>query len=294
MKREIQRTKIIATLGPASWAPSKIENLMIAGVDVFRINFSHGEHARHAETIANVRNAEKKLGRAVALLADLQGPRIRLGKLPGEGVSLRRGDMVKFTNHGAAKDLLHIPVTYAGFAKDVHRGARILIADGEIELKVKSIQNGEVAAQVVCGGLLKSNKGINLPDCDVSIATLTTKDRADLAFAAKAGADAIAVSFVGCAADIQLAKTLLAKEKSNAIVIAKIERKLAIDNLDEILEAADAVMVARGDLAVEVGYENVPVLQKEIIQKSIALARPVIVATQMLDSMIEHPRPTRA
>lgn len=267
---------------------------MIAGVDVFRINFSHGEHSRHAETIANIRKVEKKLDRAVAILADLQGPRIRLGKLPEAGVALRRGEIVQFSYQPGFNDRITIPVSHARFAKDVRPGARILIADGEIELKVKSIDGDRVAASVVYGGLLKSSKGINLPDCNVSIATLTKKDRADLAFAARHGVDAIAVSFVGDAADVKLAKKLLAKEKSAALVVAKIERTHAIANLTKIIEASDAVMVARGDLAVEVGYENVPVLQKEIIQKSIALARPVIVATQMLDSMIEHPRPTRA
>lgn len=269
-----------------------IEKLMIAGVDVFRINFSHGEQARHAETIATIRNVEKKLCRAVAILADLQGPRIRIGRLAADR-PLKRGERVQLA-HTASAHGATIPVSHSRFATDVRPGARILIADGEIELFVQSIRGELVTASVTCGGILKSSKGINLPDCKVSIATLTKKDRADLAFAAAHGVDAIAVSFVGCAADIQLARKLLKSAKSDAMVIAKIERTTALQNLDEILEASDAVMVARGDLAVEAGYENVPVLQKEIIQKSIALARPVIVATQMLDSMTDHPRPTRA
>ncbi|MBI3817647.1 MAG: pyruvate kinase [Planctomycetes bacterium] len=289
-----KRTKIVATVGPSSWNPSKLKALMLAGADVFRINFSHGERARHAETMATIRAVEENLGRPVAILADLQGPRVRLGRLPGPGIVLKRGDNIQLFAGSDYKTGGPIPVTHARFAGDVHPGARVLIADGEIEARVESIKNGVVGAQVVRGGILKSNKGINLPDCNISIATLTAKDRADLAFAAAAGVDAIAISFVGSAADVRLAKKLLIKAKSDAIVIAKIERATAVANIDGILEAADGVMIARGDLAVEVGYENVPVLQKEIIQKATALARPTIVATQMLDSMTDHPRPTRA
>lgn len=296
MNYKHQKTKIIATVGPASWSISVLQKLIIAGVDVFRINFSHGDHARHDETITNIRRAEKRLGRPVAVLADLQGPRVRIGKLDHER-ELKRGEVVHFAAAGfSVKNNMQpvVPVSHARFAADVHRGARILIADGEIELVVRSVSGGVVSASVVCGGVLKSSKGINLPDCNISIPTLTKKDHADLAFAASRGVDAVAVSFVGSAADIEMARKLIKKAGSDAIVIAKMERALAIENQREILEASDGVMVARGDLAVEVGYENVPVLQKELIEKSIALARPVMVATQMLDSMMEHPRPTRA
>jgi pyruvate kinase len=297
MPRRDHRTKIVATVGPASWSVPRLHELIVAGVDVFRINFSHGELERHAETVDGIRRAARRAGRVVGLLGDLQGPRVRLGVLREKEILLKRGATVELVGGAdggrrGAVDLL--PVSYPRFARDVFPGARILIADGEIELRVERVLGDRVVAAVVCGGKVQSRKGINLPECNISIPTLTAKDRRDLAFMAAHDFDAVAVSFVGSAGDIRLARSLLRRAGSDAMVIAKIERGAAVARLGEILKAADGAMVARGDLAVEAGYDCVPILQKRIVRESLAIAKPAIVATQMLDSMISHPRPTRA
>lgn len=293
------RTKIVATIGPASRAPSTLRALLMAGVDVFRLNFSHGDHASHARTIASIRDMERATGRPVAILADLQGPRIRLGKFAdGEPVTLKRSERVDLVPQSlfvpARSSVRTLPLTWAGLADEVRPGCRILIADGQIELRVERVTGRRVETRAVIGGSVSSHKGINLPGVSVSIPTLTAKDRADLAFAAREGVDFLAVSFVGCAADIHTARRLLVRAGSDAQIVAKIERDTAVANLEEILDATDAVMVARGDLAVEVGHENVPILQKRILREANARAKPAITATQMLESMMENPRPTRA
>ncbi len=295
--RGANRTKIVATVGPACWSPAQLLRLVRAGVDVFRLNFSHGDPATHARSVAAIRGAEAKTGRAVAILADLQGPRVRVGKLPEEGIRVRRGERIVLGHPPEpARERAEpwIPVSHARFAQDVAPGHRILVADGEIELRVRAVAGSEVEASVVVGGVLRSRKGVNLPDSRISLDTLTPKDRRDLAFAAAQGVDYVGISFVGGPEDLRTARRLLARAGSDAGLVAKIERAVAVTRLEEILEETDAVMVARGDLAVEVGYENVPVLQKRILRAANARARPTITATQMLDSMIEHPRPTRA
>jgi len=291
------RTKIVATVGPATSSRARIRDLLLAGADVFRINLSHGERADHARLVETIRAVARERGRFPAILVDLQGPRVRLGKLESGTVRVRRGDRVDLVGDGAAArpDALRIPVTYARLARDVRPGHRILVADGAIELRVRGVaRNGRVETVVRVGGPLASSKGINLPDSSVSIPTLTARDRRDITFAAREGVEWVGVSFVRSADDLHLARRLLARAGSGAGVVAKIERREAVRNLTEILEAADAVMVARGDLAIEVGYETVPVLQKRILREANALGRPSITATQMLESMIESPRPTRA
>jgi len=283
------RTKIVCTLGPATATAEAIDSLMDAGLDVARINFSHGTHDQHARTIALVRDLAKRRGRPIAILGDLQGPRIRIGDLAKPRLLEPGGDVVFCPEDSASGS--EMPVTYEALAKDVHVGDRILVDDGLIELVVLDVKAPRVAARVVHGGEVKSHKGINLPGVNVSAPSITDKDRADAAFAVEQKLDYLALSFVRRAADIAELRALLPKF---VLAIAKIEKDSALENIESILRASDGVMVARGDLGVELPYEEVPIAQKRIIRLANIIGRPVITATQMLESMIEHPRPTRA
>ena len=283
------RTKIVCTLGPATATAETIDSLMDAGLDVARINFSHGTHEQHTRTIALVRELGALRGRPIAILGDLQGPRIRIGDLAKPRI-LEPGSDVVFCPEDSATGS-EMPVTYEGLAKDVHDGDRILVDDGLIELVVLDVKAPRVAARVVHGGEVKSHKGINLPGVNVSAPSITEKDRADAAFAVEQKLDYLALSFVRRAADIAELRALLPK---SVLVIAKIEKDSALENIESILRASDGVMVARGDLGVELPFEEVPIAQKRIIKLANIIGRPVITATQMLESMIEHPRPTRA
>src|SRR3954468_17262667 len=283
------RTKIVCTLGPASSSRESLRALMDAGLNVARINFSHSTHEQHAATIQLVRDVAAEMGRPVAILGDLQGPRIRIGDLP-DRLTLNDGsDVVLVFEHLASGD--EIPVTYEMLADDVHVGDRILINDGLLELVVLDVTKPRVKARVLHGGDLTSHKGINLPGVQVSAPSITDKDKEDVVFAVEQDLDYVALSFVRRGADIAELRTLIPR---HMLVVAKIEKDSALMNIEEIVHASDGVMVARGDLGVELPFEEVPYAQKRIIGLANRLGKPVITATQMLESMITHPRPTRA
>jgi pyruvate kinase len=272
-----------------------IDRLFAAGMDVARLNFSHGTHEEHARNFALIRSASGKHEKPVAILADLQGPKIRTGALAGGGpVVLHAGQRFVITTAKVLGDSTRVNTTFTPLPREVHRGDRILLSDGLIELRVEQVREREVICEVVNGGALGEHKGINLPGLKLRVPALTPKDRADLTFALKHGANYIAVSFVRRPEDVQLAKQLIRRAGKDTPVIAKLEKPQAIENLDAILRVADGVMVARGDLGVEMNPERVPVVQKTIIARAREFRRPVITATQMLESMTENPRPTRA
>ncbi|HKN66986.1 MAG TPA: pyruvate kinase [Gemmatimonadaceae bacterium] len=283
------RTKIVCTLGPSSCSPEALRSLMDAGLSVARINFSHSTHDQHAATIALVRETAKSLGRPVGILGDLQGPRIRVGDLPKPILLEDGSDLVLAPEHAAGPN--EIPVTYETLATDVHVGDRVLINDGLIELVVLEVAPPRVTTRVLHGGQLSSHKGINLPGVSVSAPSITEKDREDVAFAVQQGIDYLALSFVRRAQDVAELRAMIPRD---ILVIAKIEKDSALENIESIIRASDGVMVARGDLGVELPFEEVPLAQKRIISLCNRLGRPVITATQMLESMITHPRPTRA
>ena len=290
-----RHSKIVCTIGPASRSPRVIERLLDAGMDVARLNFSHGSHADHAHSIATLRSAAVKIQKPISILADLQGPKIRTGPLAGKSsVQLQSGQRFIITTARVLGDSTRVSTTFRPLPKEVHRGDRILLSDGLIELRVEQVRGQEVICQVVNGGALGENKGINLPGVQLRVPALTPKDRQDLTFALKHGANYIAVSFVRRPDDVVLAKTLIRRAGGDTPVIAKLEKPEAIENLDAIMRVADGVMVARGDLGVEMNPERVPVVQKTIIARARQFRRPVITATQMLESMTENPRPTRA
>ncbi len=272
-----------------------IRKLIQAGMDVARLNFSHGTQEGHAQSITMLREASTELKKPIAILADLQGPKIRTGALAGGGtVLLRAGQKFVITTRNVLGDSTRVNTTFHPLPREVKRGDRILLSDGLIELRVESASRAEVVCQVMNGGILGEQQGINLPGVKLHVPALTDKDRADLRFALARGADYIAVSFVRRPEDVALAKSLVRRAKENTAVIAKLEKPEAIENLDEILRVSEGVMVARGDLGVEMSPECVPVVQKNIIARARELRRPVITATQMLESMTENPRPTRA
>ncbi len=290
-----RHSKIVCTIGPASRSSSMVSRLIKAGMDVARLNFSHGTHAEHAQNIAVLRAAAVEHQKPIAILADLQGPKIRTGPLAGSRpVLLRTGQRFTITTAKVLGDTTRVSTTFRPLPREVHRGDRILLSDGLIELYVLQVRGPEVICEVGNGGALGENKGINLPGIRLRVPALTSKDRVDLAFALKHGANYVAVSFVRRPEDVLLAKSLIRRAGNNTPVIAKLEKPEAIDNLDEILRVADGVMVARGDLGVEMNPERVPVVQKKIIARARHFRRPVITATQMLESMTENPRPTRA
>jgi pyruvate kinase len=290
-----RHSKIVCTIGPASRSPQMIDHLLHAGMDVARLNFSHGTHEEHAKNISVLRAAAVKHQKPIAILADLQGPKIRTGPLAGGGpVLLRTGQSFVITTQKVLGDSTRVNTTFTPLPREVHRGDRILLSDGLIELRVVQVRDKQVICEVANGGALGEHKGINLPGVKLRVPAMTPKDRADLIFALKHGADYIAVSFVRRPEDVVLAKRLIRRAGKDTPVIAKLEKPEAIENLDAILRAADGVMVARGDLGVEMNPERVPVVQKAIIARAREFRRPVITATQMLESMTENPRPTRA
>jgi pyruvate kinase len=288
-RAHVPRTKIVGTLGPSSNTAEVIRSLVDAGLDVARINFSHGTYEQHSHTIATIRAVSEAAGRPVAIMGDLQGPRIRIGDLPSP-LELEAGQSIVLVPEDQAQGD-EIPVTYDELSNDVAPGNRILVNDGLIELVVTAVASPRVTATVVHGGTLSSHKGMNLPGIAVSAPSITDKDKADIAFAVENDLDALALSFVRRAEDIESLRKLIPK---TTVVVAKIEKDVALQNIEEILRAADAVMVARGDLGVELPFEEVPIAQKHIISLANRMGRPVITATQMLESMIENPRPTRA
>jgi pyruvate kinase len=289
-----RRAKIVATLGPASDSPEKLRALASAGLDVARLNMSHGERARHAAAIAALRQAAGDVGRPIAVLLDLSGPKIRTGKLAGGSVVLRDGDEVRITGEEIVGDERCFSASYGALAREVHAGDRILLSDGELELEAVGATQSDVIARVVHGGTLGEHKGVNLPGARLSLPSLTEKDLEDLRFGIEHGVDFVALSFVRSAADCRAVRERIRELGGHARLVAKIEKPEAVSDLAGILEASDGVMIARGDLAVETSPELVPVLQKEIISKALAATRIAITATQMLQSMIENPRPTRA
>lgn len=287
--------KIVGTLGPASSSEEVFRSLVRAGLDVARLNFSHGSHEQKAELISMVRRVSESEQKPLCILADLQGPKIRTGKLVDhKPVLLKEGDRITIDpaiKEGTAE---RVGTTFVTLAENLEPGAVILLSDGLIELHVVAIHGDAVECQIINGGMLGENKGINLPGIPVKVPALTEKDEEDLEFCLKQGVDAVAVSFVRTAEDVLHTKRRIAELGSDAWVVAKLEKPQAVENLEEILEATDAIMVARGDLGVEVPPEKVPAIQKHIIKRAAFYRKPVITATQMLESMIENPRPTRA
>lgn len=294
MHREKRKTKIVATLGPASDTPETIGRLLQAGVDLFRLNFSHGDHAEKTRLIKLIRDASQRHGKQAGILADLQGPKIRTGKMVGDGMRLEKGQEVVITTADCLGADGIIPTIYQALPQDVTVGSRILLDDGLMELKVLGVQDNQVRCMVVSGGLLKNNKGINLPGVKVSAPSLTEKDLQDLQFCLGADIDFVALSFVRTAEDVEGIKRIIYQAGRDLPVVAKIEKPEALRSFNKILKVADAIMVARGDLGVEMQAEKVPLIQKKIIQACNASGKPVITATQMLESMIINPRPTRA
>jgi len=287
-----RRTKIVATIGPSSETPERLRALVAAGMNAARLNFSHGTHEEHAEVVRRIREVEAESGHPVALIADLQGPKLRIGDLE-EPVVLTRGDKIVVCaeeNCGNGE----LPIAPAVISDVLKPGHDVLIDDGLVHLYVEDVESGRATCQVVVGGRVSSHKGVNLPGVPIPIPSITRKDAADLDFALSLGVDFVALSFVRSPADVRDLRALIEQAGSHAHVIAKIEKSEAIDVLDDVLAETDAVMVARGDLGVEIGAASVPLLQKLIIQKALERGKPVITATQMLESMISSPEPTRA
>ena len=291
----MRKAKIVCTTGPATQTPEQIQALVDAGMDVARINRSHGSPEEHEAIIGHVRAAAKASGRAVAVLVDLQGPKIRLGRFEGDGkVELAEGDVFTITTDDVPGTKELASTTYAGLPGDARPGDRILIDDGRVAVRITAVEGNRVVTRVEVGGPVSNNKGLNLPGVAVSVPALSDKDEEDLRWALRLGADFIALSFVRSAADYDDVRRIMDEEGRTAPVIAKIEKPQAVDNLLEIIEAFDGIMVARGDLGVELPLEMVPIVQKRAIELARRSAKPVIVATQVLESMISAPRPTRA
>ncbi len=291
-----RRTKIVATVGPATESPERIKELVRAGATTFRLNFSHGDHHEHSKRIDTIRSVSEELGVNIGILQDLQGPKIRLGRFKSGPISLSSGDKFILTSKeiDCCQEIAN--VTYEKLADEVTTGSRILLDDGRVEMKVESInkKEKELNCVVTVGGVLSNNKGVNFPDVQLSVRALTEKDREDLEFGLKRGVDWVALSFVRNPSDLIEIKDLIKQQGHNTPVVAKIEKFEAIDQIDAIIPLCDGVMVARGDLGVEMPAEEVPLLQKELIRKANSLGIPIITATQMLDSMASSPRPTRA
>lgn len=294
----VKKTKIVATLGPASNSHEKILDLALAGVDVFRLNFSHGDHADKQGLIDIIRDINSTYNLSVAILADLQGPKLRVSRMPEGGVTLSPGDWLDFTGKPQDSTAKLVSVSYARLSRDVAIGNRILLDDGKIEVEVASVDSdtGIIRTKVVQGGVLISYKGFNLPDTNTTLPALTKKDHEDLAFILKNNIEWIALSFVRRAKDVLFLRELLLKAQSKSKIIAKIEKPEAVSpsNIDDIIDVSDAIMIARGDLGVEVPIEQVPRIQRRLIRKCIQRAKPVIVATQMMESMIDRTKPNRS
>jgi len=286
----MKKAKIVATLGPSS--ADKIEEMIKAGVDVFRLNFSHADHKTHKASIKKIREIAKKLNSKTAILQDISGPKIRIGKIDGV-LELKRGDKIRLVKKNP-KNKYDLTLSYPEIIDDVEEGEYVFFADGSIRTKVIEKHPDYLVLEVKNDGVLSSRKGVNFPHSNLKISAITEKDKKDLVFGAKNEVDIVAISFVNSKDDILLAKKILQENNASPWVIAKIETKKAVENLDEILEVSDGVMVARGDLGIEVGIEKVPVIQKKIIRRANKLKKPVITATQMLLSMVNSPFPTRA
>lgn len=287
-------TKIVCTIGPASQSPEIISALIQNGMNVARLNFSHGNRSEHEEKIRVIRKVSDELDQPVAILQDLAGPKIRVGLVPDPGVRLEAGRSFVLTNQPVEGTTEKVSVSYPNLPGVVKEGDPILLADGFIELVVKRVNRSEIYCEVVTGGLLTSHKGLNLPTRTIQTPSLTDKDREDLLFGLENDVDYVALSFIRTAEEIVKVKKIIQGRKKDTPVIAKIEKREAIEHIDEIMVAADGIMVARGDLGVEIPLEEVPVVQKMLIRRANALGKPVITATQMLHSMVESPRPTRA
>ncbi len=289
--RRNRKVKILATLGPASGEPEMIEELHAAGVDAFRMNMSHGEHEAHGRNVESIRALERKTRRPITILADLQGPKLRIGSFAEGMVTLAKGDRFVLDDNESPGDASRVHLPHKEILETLEPGHKLLIDDGKLRLEVIASDGSSVTTKVLVGGALSDRKGVNVPEVVLPLAALTEKDRRDLDFALEQGVDWIALSFVQRPEDVAEARRLIA---GRAALLAKIEKPSAVERLDEILELADAVMVARGDLGVELYPEDVPPLQKHIIERARAMGRPVVVATQMLESMIKSPSPTRA
>jgi len=288
------KTKIVATIGPASESPEMLERLIRAGLNIARLNFSHGEFSDHAERIARIRAAERATGRRVAIMADLPGPKMRIGKLEPEPIQLRPGDSFTLTSEDVVGNGQRVSMSFARLPKVVKPGDRLFLNDGLVQLTVERVAGNEVHCKVVVGGELRSRKGLNLPGIDLGIGAFTEHDRACLEFALQNGVDAVSQSFVESAADIEAVRAAAKAVGKQPFILAKIERLDALKHLDEILKTVDGIMVARGDLGVEVPIEEMAILQKQIIVKANLAGKPVITATQMLESMTNSRLPTRA
>jgi len=289
-----KRTKIIATIGPASSSSAVLARLIRAGMDAARLNFSHGDRKDHTRRIKLIRREAARAGKQIAIIQDLQGPKLRVGAMQNEAVPLKRGDSLTLTTRKLVGTSDLISITYPRLMKDLKIGERLLLDDGRLELRVTRKDAHCLTCKVIRGGVLKSHKGINLPGAKLSLPSLSKKDKDDLRFGMKQGVDYIALSFVRTASDIFRTRKFMQSLGANIPIIAKIEKPEAIKNLDEIIGAADGIMIARGDLGVEMSPEQVPLLQKKIIEACNCAEKPVITATQMLESMIENSQPTRA
>lgn len=289
-----RRARIVCTIGPSTDSEEGIRQLIVAGMNVARLNFSHGEHETHAAIYHRIRRISDELNRPIAILQDLQGPKIRVGKIEGGGTMLVEGERFALTTEEVLGNSERASISYRDLARDVQIGERILLDDGLLELRIVAIEGNDVITEVVIGGLLKDRKGVNLPNTSISQPSLTKKDREDLEFGVALGVDYVALSFVRSGLDIHQLRCYLPTGKQAPHIIAKIEKPQAIENIDEIIHAADGVMIARGDLGVELPPEQVPLLQKEIIQQANSRGKLTITATQMLESMTSNARPTRA
>jgi len=289
------KTKIVATIGPASSGKSVLKKMISSGMNVARINFSHGSNEEHARAINVIRSLSRSMSRPIGIILDLQGPKIRTGRLEGgEPLLLKRNGNIRITTKNILGTADTISTTYLKLADDIQKGDRILLDDGLIELRALSKTDNTVSCIIIHGGILREHKGINLPGVDISAPSLTAKDRKDISFGIKSGVDFFALSFVRNEDDVKLIKSIIKKQGSDIPVIAKIEKPEAVKNLNKILQVSDGIMVARGDLGVEMKPEKVPTIQKHIIHKASRANRPVITATQMLETMISNPIPTRA
>ncbi|MBI1223181.1 MAG: pyruvate kinase [Bacteroidetes bacterium] len=294
-KSNFNKTKIVATIGPATSSYEILKEIIETGVDVCRINGSHGKHEDHIQVIENVRKINAELRSNVCILFDLQGPKLRIGEVENNAIELKRGNEILLTSEKCIGTAEKIFVSYDKLAKDVKPGEKVLLDDGKLELVFEEIVDDHtVKARVIHGGVLSSKKGFNLPNSDLSIPALTEKDYVDLEFALQNEVEWVGLSFVRKADDIRLLRKIMKEQDAYSRIIAKIEKPEAVKNIDEILDVTDGIMVARGDLGVELPMEEVPIIQKEIVKKCIIASKPVIIATQMMESMIQSPTPTRA
>jgi pyruvate kinase len=294
MKLPANKTKIVCTLGPSSDTPEVIEQMIIAGMDVARLNFSHGDFTTHAEVIEKLRSAAQAAGSPVTIMADLPGPKMRVGEIADEPVALKAGDLLTLTSEEIVGSHNRVSVTFSRLPQVVKPGDTLFLNDGIIQLEVLSVKGNDVACRVVAGGELRSRKGLNLPGIDLGISAFTERDHECLKFAMEMGIDAVSQSFVESRKDIEAVRNAANALGYHPFIIAKIERSTALDNIDGILEAADGTMIARGDLGVEIPIEQIALVQKRLMQKACQIGKPVITATQMLESMTTNRRPTRA